>query len=159
MWMVKWAWGTWTLRTADWDCQIQGSNRQYLVIEEGNNFFSRCDIEDRRIFERLCIPSKGAWGNDLCNWDQYSTERDNFKADHSITPTSGEPNIDILRNGINGQLDCNKSIYVGIVPYEVESGKRTIGNKPASTKLLAVCPLISVAPGDFLASSVVKFDM
>src|SRR5438045_614422 len=105
--------------------------------EEGNDFSGRCDIEDRRIFERLRIPSKGAWGNDLCNWDQNPTKRDNFNADHCITPTSRESNINILQYGINGQLDHNKSIYVGMVLYEGESGKRTIDNKPASTKLLA----------------------
>jgi hypothetical protein len=37
-----------------------------------------------------------------------------------------------------------------MVPYEGESGKRVIGNKPASTKLLSVSPLVSVALGDFL---------
>lgn len=121
-----------------------------VIGKEGNDFFSKCDIEDCCIFERLCIPSKRAQGNDLYNQGQDPTEQDNFKADHSITPTSRESNIDILRYSINSQLDCNKSIYVGIVLYEGESGKRTIGNKPASTKLLAVCLLISVAPRDFL---------
>jgi hypothetical protein len=38
-----------------------------------------------------------------------------------------------------------------MVPYKGESRKRTIGNKSASTDLLAVCPLVSVAPGDFLS--------
>jgi hypothetical protein len=37
-----------------------------------------------------------------------------------------------------------------MVPYEGISGKRTIGGKVASTKLLAVSPLVSVSPGDFL---------
>jgi hypothetical protein len=37
-----------------------------------------------------------------------------------------------------------------MVPYEGESGKKAIGNKPASTKLLTVSPLVFVAPGDFL---------
>jgi hypothetical protein len=37
-----------------------------------------------------------------------------------------------------------------MVPYEGESGKRVISNKPASIKLLSVSPLVSVAPGDLL---------
>jgi hypothetical protein len=37
-----------------------------------------------------------------------------------------------------------------MIPYEGESGKKTLGNKSASAKLLAVSLLVSVAPGDFL---------
>jgi hypothetical protein len=33
---------------------------------------------------------------------------------------------------------------------KANQGNVTIGNKSASTNLLAVCPLVSVAPGDFL---------
>jgi hypothetical protein len=36
------------------------------------------------------------------------------------------------------------------VPYEGESDKKTFGNKAASNELLAVAPLVAVAPGDFL---------
>jgi hypothetical protein len=64
--------------------------------------------------------------------------------------TSGNSNKHVLCHSIKGKLDCNKSIFVNMVPYKGESGKRVIGNKPASTKLLSVSPLVSVAPGDFL---------
>jgi hypothetical protein len=36
------------------------------------------------------------------------------------------------------------------VPYEGKSDKRTFSNKTASTELLAVAPLVAIAPGDFL---------
>jgi hypothetical protein len=64
--------------------------------------------------------------------------------------TSRKLNKHVLCYGIKGKLDCNKFIFVNMVPYKGESGKRVIGNKPASTKLLSVSPLVSVAPGDFL---------
>jgi hypothetical protein len=64
--------------------------------------------------------------------------------------TSRKSNKYVLCHGIKGKLDCNKSIFVNIVPYEGESRKRVIGNKPASTKLLSISPLVSVAPRDFL---------
>jgi hypothetical protein len=50
---------------------------------------------------------------------------------------------------LKDKVDSNKSIYIAIVLYKSKSGKRTIGNKSASTNLLAVCLLVSVAPGDF----------
>jgi hypothetical protein len=37
-----------------------------------------------------------------------------------------------------------------MVPYEGESGKRVISNKPALTKLLSISPLVLVTPRDFL---------
>ena len=72
--------------------------------------------------------------------------------------TSGKSNKHVLCHGIKGKLDCNKSIFVNMVPYEGESRKRAIGNKPASTKLLSVSPLVSVAPRDFLGIFLGNFD-
>jgi len=64
--------------------------------------------------------------------------------------TSRKSNQHVLCHGIKGNLDCNKSIFVNIVPYKGESGKGVISNKPASKKLLSVSLLVSVAPRDFL---------
>jgi hypothetical protein len=36
------------------------------------------------------------------------------------------------------------------VPYEGNSGKRTLGSRAASVELLAVAPLVPIFPGDFL---------
>ena len=66
-------------------------------------------------------------------------------------PLSGRSNTHVLCHGIKGELDSNKAIFINMIPYEGESGKTLIGNKPASTKLLSVSPLIQVARGDFLA--------
>ncbi|EPE34233.1 hypothetical protein GLAREA_07246 [Glarea lozoyensis ATCC 20868] len=64
--------------------------------------------------------------------------------------TSGRPNEYVLYHGIKGKSDCNKSVFVSLVPYDGESGKMTIGNKPASSKLLSVCSIAVVASGDLL---------
>jgi hypothetical protein len=90
------------------------------------------------------------WGDHLSVWDQDSTEYEDFLANHSLKATSTKSNIHVLRYGIKGQLDHNKSAYVNLVPYEGQSDKRTSSNKTASTELLAVAPLVTVAPGDFL---------
>ena len=63
---------------------------------------------------------------------------------------SGKSNEYILCHGVKGKLASNSSIFVSMVSYNGESGKRVIGNKPVSTKQLAIFPLVSVAPGDFL---------
>jgi hypothetical protein len=65
--------------------------------------------------------------------------------------TSRKSNKYILCHGIKGNLDRNKSIFVNMVPYKGESGKRVISNKPASTKLLSISLLVLVALGDFLS--------
>jgi hypothetical protein len=78
------------------------------------------------------------------------TERDDFLANCILKPTSAKSNIDILRRGIKGQLDRNKYIFISLVPYTGKSDKRTFSGKTASTELLAVAPLVAIAPGDFL---------
>ena len=90
------------------------------------------------------------WGDDLSVWDQDSTEREDFLANCNVKPTSTKSNIDVLHRGIKGQLDSNKSIYISLVPYTSKSDKRTLSSKTASSNLLAVAPLVAVAPGDFL---------
>ncbi|PQE24976.1 transposase IS4 domain-containing protein [Rutstroemia sp. NJR-2017a BVV2] len=64
--------------------------------------------------------------------------------------TSGKSNKHILRHSIKGKLASNRSVFVGIIPYEGESENRVIGGKPASTKLYSISPLVSVDAGDFL---------
>jgi hypothetical protein len=71
-------------------------------------------------------------------------------ANCSLKPASRKSNIHVLRHSIKGQLDHNKSIYINLAPYEGKSDKTTFSGKTASSDLLAVAPLIAVAPGDFL---------
>ena len=90
------------------------------------------------------------WGDHLSVWDQDLIEYEDFLANYSLKPTSGKLNTYVLRHGIKGQLDRNKSIYVSLVPYKGQSDKRTFSNKTASTELLAIALLVAIAPGDLL---------
>jgi hypothetical protein len=67
-----------------------------------------------------------------------------------VIATSRKSNKHVLCHRIKGKLDSNKAIFINMIPYEGEPSKRVIGNKPASTKLLSVSPLILVALGDSL---------
>jgi hypothetical protein len=124
--------------------------RVRVIAEEGGDFSGKCDIDDKRIFERLRTTQSGAWANNLSVWGQDQQEYKNFLANHSVMATSGKSNEHILRHGIKGKLVSNRSVFVGIIPYEGESEKRVIGSKPASTKLYSISPLVSVAAGDLL---------
>ncbi|EPE35147.1 hypothetical protein GLAREA_10843 [Glarea lozoyensis ATCC 20868] len=124
--------------------------RSRVIAKEEGDFSGKCEIEDRRVFKRLRTTRSGAWADDLSGWNNDETEYKNFLANHSVTATSGKSNKHVLRHGIKGKLTTNKSVFVAIVPYEGESEKRVIGNKPASTKLYSISPLVSVTLGDFL---------
>jgi hypothetical protein len=56
----------------------------------------------------------------------------------------------LLYYSIKGNIDSNKSIYIRISLYKGISGKKTFSSKTPSAKLLAISPLVSVLPGDFL---------
>jgi hypothetical protein len=124
--------------------------RLRVIAEEENDFSGKSDIEETWIRKRLHAPENICWGDHLSVWGQDPTEHESFLTNDSPKPTSGKSNIHVLRHGIKGQLDRNKSAYVSLVPYEGESDKKTFGNKAASNELLAVAPLVAVAPGDFL---------
>jgi hypothetical protein len=124
--------------------------RLRVIAEEGGDFPGRCDIENNWIFERLRSTQTNAWANNFSAWNQDQTEYKNFLANHNVTVVSRKSNDYILKHGMKGGLACNKSVFVGIIPFEGESGKKVIGNKPASTSLLSISPLVSVVPGDFL---------
>jgi hypothetical protein len=124
--------------------------RLRVIAQEGNDFSGKSDIEEKWLRDRLHAPQNVCWGDHLSAWDQDSTEYETFLADHSLIPTSTKSNIHVLRHGIKGELDRNKSIFISFVPYEGDSDKETTRNRTASTKLLTVAPLVAVAPGDFL---------
>ncbi|PQE05176.1 hypothetical protein CJF31_00011326 [Rutstroemia sp. NJR-2017a BVV2] len=121
-----------------------------VIAEEGGEFSGKCDIDNKRIFQRLRMTQSDAWANNLSVWGQDQLEYKNFLANHSMMATSGKSNEHILRHGIKGKLASNRSVFVGIIPYEGESENRVIGGKPASTKLYSISPLVSVDAGDFL---------
>jgi hypothetical protein len=123
--------------------------RLRAIAQTDGDFSGRCDLEDQDIFHRLHIPQGVIWRDDLSDWGDFS-EKDNYLANQSIEAVSGKSNTHILRHGIKGDFDGNKSIYVSMIPYEGISEKKTFGGKSPSAKLLAVSPLVSVSPGDFL---------
>jgi hypothetical protein len=120
------------------------------IAEEGNDFSGRSDIEEQWIFNRLHAPQNLCWGDHLSIWDHDLTEYENFITDHNIKPTSGKSNIHVLRHGLKGQPERNKSSFVSLLPYKGESGKRTLGARSGSTELLTVPPVVPILPGDFL---------
>jgi hypothetical protein len=124
--------------------------RLRIIAEEADDFSGKSDIEERCIYDRLHAPQNMCWGDHLCAWDRETKERDQFLASCSLKPTSTKSNIHVLHHGIKGWPDRNKSIYISLIPYEGKSDNITLGRKAASTDLLAVTPLVAIAPGDFL---------
>ena len=123
--------------------------RLRTIAQAEGDFSGRCDLEDQDILHRLRIPQGLCWRDDLSDWGDLA-ERDRYLAEQSIQAVSGKSNAHVLRYGPKGATDGNKSIYVSMVPHEGISAKRTVGSKPPSTKLLALSPLASISPGDFL---------
>ena len=121
-----------------------------IIAEEEDDFSGKSDIEEKWIFDRLHAPQNIHWRDDLSIWDGESMECKNFIADHNIPPTSTKSNTHLLRSGLCGQPDSNKSRFISLMPYEGESGRRTLGSCASSTGLLAVVPLIPIIRGDFL---------
>ena len=90
------------------------------------------------------------WRNNFSDWDYNLIEKAKYFAHYNLKATSSKSNAHILRYGIKGDLGRNKAIFVALVLYEGVFGKKTLSSKPASTKLIAVAPLVSISPGDFL---------
>jgi hypothetical protein len=124
--------------------------RRRVIAQEGGDFSGKCDIENSGIFDRLRTARPGAWCDELTISDESNPEHENLSIIYTVMATSGRTNQYVLYHGIKGEKDCNKSVFVTLVPYDGKSGKRVIGNKPASTKLLSVSTLAAAAPGDFL---------
>jgi hypothetical protein len=125
-----------------------------VIAEEANDFCGKFDIKDKRVFERLHVARIAAWGNDISVWDRDQTDYEDFLANHTVKATSGKSNTHVLHHGIKGDLESNKAIYINMIPYEGDSGKRVIGNKPASTKLLSVSPFLRFSQSPREISSV-----
>lgn len=123
--------------------------RLRAIAQADGDFSGRCDLEDENVFYRLHIPQGVTWGDDLSDW-RDSVEKDSYLAAHSIRAVSGKSNTHVLQHGIKGDIDANKAVYVSMIPHEGISAKKTLNGKSPSAKLLAVSPLVSVSPGDFL---------
>ncbi|KAH8590348.1 hypothetical protein B0O99DRAFT_599021 [Bisporella sp. PMI_857] len=115
-----------------------------------NDFSGKCDIEDEDILKRTGA-RREEWANDSFEWF-YASEKEKCRLDHDIEPTSCESTVHVLLNGLNYNSERNKSVFIDLVRYEVESEKTYYRGKPAVSKRIAVCPIVPVAPGDFLGT-------
>jgi hypothetical protein len=133
--------------------QLYGSHlhevRLRSITRAGGDFSGRCDLENHDVFHRLHLPQGVVWSDDCSDW-RDTAEKELYLASHSIAAVSGKSNTYVLRHGIRDDNDHNKSIYVSMILYEGVSGKKTLTGKSVSAKLVAVSPLVSISPGDFL---------
>lgn len=62
------------------------------------------------------------WANDSCEW-LHASEKEEWKLDHKIKPTSRESTAHALLNVMNYDSERNKSVFIDLVRYQVESEK------------------------------------
>jgi hypothetical protein len=136
-----------------WD-RVYSSSLQHLrlrvIAEEANDFSNKCDILDEDILKRTSARVE-EWANDSFKW-LYLSKKEECKLDHKIEPTSHESTIYILLSGLNHDTERNKSVFIDFVRNEVESEKTYYRGKHAVSKRIAVCPIVPVAPEDFLST-------
>jgi hypothetical protein len=119
-----------------------------VIAEEANDFPGKCDIEDEDILKRTGARREG-WANDSFEW-LHASEKEKCRLDHDIKPTSYESTAHVLLNGVNYDSERNKSVFINLVRYEIESKKIYYRGKPAVSKRIAVCPMVPVALEIFL---------
>jgi hypothetical protein len=56
------------------------------------------------------------WGDQFGVWDQDSTEREDFLANHNLQPTPAKSRIYVLCHDFQGQLTATSLIYISLVP-------------------------------------------
>jgi len=121
-----------------------------VIAEEANDFSGKCDIEDEDILKRTGA-RREEWANDSFKW-LHASKKEKCRLDHDIKPTSCESTAYVLLNGVNDDSERNKSVFINLVRYEMESEKIYYRGKRAVSKRIAVCPMVPVAPGDFLGT-------
>ena len=72
--------------------------------------------------------------------------------DHNIKPTSCKSTTLVLLSGLNYDSKRDKSVFIDLVGYEVESKKTYYCSKHAISKRIAVCPIVPIVPRDFLGT-------
>lgn len=63
--------------------------RLRAIAQAGEDFSSRCDLEDQNLLHRLHIPQAVIWRDDLSEWAD-TAEKDNFGVAQSIKAVSGK---------------------------------------------------------------------
>jgi len=66
-----------------------------------------------------------------------TAEKENYLAAHNIKAVSGKSNTYEFCQGVKGDIEGNKSIYVSMITYEGICGKKTFGGKSLSAKTLS----------------------
>jgi hypothetical protein len=117
-----------------------------LTAQKANDFSGRCDLDDKSISEQITVPTND-WRDDCCEWLNMS-EKAEYLANHNIEPSSHETTASIIRNGVKGDQNRNKSHFVDLVSYEIKSEDV----KPTTCKCLAICPVAPISSGDFLGT-------
>jgi hypothetical protein len=118
-----------------------------LTAQEANDFSGRCDLDDECISEQITVPTNN-WRDDCCEWFNMS-EKAEYLANHNLEPSSHDTTASIIRNGVKGDQNRNKSHFVDLVLYEIKSREDV---KPATCKCLAICPVVHISSGDFLGT-------
>ena len=72
-----------------------------------------------------------------------------YLANHNLKPSSYNTTASIIRNGVKGDQNRNKSHFVDLVLYEIKSREDA---KPVTCKCLAICPIVHISSGDFLST-------
>ena len=126
-----------------------------VLDERALNFPGTIDLHQRAV-EKVSNVAKIAlinWVNGTRALNQEEEQSYLASFDCTLRPEelSSQSTRDILRHGIDGQSECNKAIYICLVPYEGPlNGKRKSDGTPASSIVVAPCPVVPILPGDFL---------
>jgi hypothetical protein len=126
---------------------------QMRVLDERRNDFSgKTDLHQLAVRKALRI-AVHHWVNGIRELDQE--EQLLYKTDvhyaSSQAERSSQSTREVLRDGIRGDSERNNAIYVCLVPYEgPPNKKRKLDGAAASRTAVAPCPVIPIAPGEFL---------
>jgi hypothetical protein len=123
-----------------------------VLAERADDFSGSTDLHQELIWKALKV-SPFDWVNGARALNQEEQQFYLSSFDSTLQPEEPSPQStkDVLRFGIDGQLERNKAVYICLVPYEGPcSGKRTFDGTPASRIVVVPCPVAPILPGDFL---------
>jgi hypothetical protein len=123
-----------------------------VLAERHDDSSSISDLHQLEVWKAL-KSAQSDWVNGIQDLSQE--EQQLYLTDLHCASTSEELSSqstkDVLRDGIIGDSDHNKAIFICLVPYEgAPNGKRRIDGTPASRTVVAPCPIVPISPGDFL---------
>lgn len=123
-----------------------------VLAERFDDFSGKTDLHQSTIRKALKI-AESNWvsGTRELDLEEQSSYEATFDVVLSREEHSSQSTTEVLRHGIQGKSEYNKAIYICLVPYKGEANKkRKIDGTPAPRTTVAQCPVVPVAPGDFL---------